>query len=111
MGGSIDPTGMRAAGEAAHGVADIVDKAVAELRNAEDDAGGCRLEGFTAGGSLDTFFDTWVPTSTGLSLDLDTTGDKLTSSASTYARDNDAAVDPFEQVRYHRTPSHGMREA
>ena len=108
MGVGIDPTGMRTAAKAVRGVADTVDQAVTELRAAEDDAGGCRLEGFTAKGALDTFFDTWVPTSAGLSLDLHTTGDKLTSSADTYARDNDADVDPFEQVHHHHAPDHGM---
>lgn len=108
MGVSIDPSGVRAAGRAAHGVADTVDKGVTNLRSAESDAGGCHLKGFTSKGSLDTFFDTWVPTSAGLSLNLNTTGDKLTSSANTYVRTDDADVDPFKQVHYHYTPNHGM---
>ena len=108
MGASIDPSGVQAAGKAAHGVADTVDKGVGNLRSAEDESGHAHLTGFLAKGALDTFFDTWVSAEAGLSLNLTTTGDKLTSSANTYVRTDDATVDPFKQVTYHYTPNHGM---
>lgn len=108
MGASIDPNGVRTAGRAAHGVAGTVDEGVKNLRVAEREAGHCHLKGFRSKAALDTFFDTWVSTEAGLSLNLNTTGDKLISSANTYVRTDDATVDPFKQVTYRYTPNHGM---
>lgn len=108
MGVSINPRGVTAAGKVAHGVAHAVDEGVANLRSAEKESAHCHLRDFTTKGSLDTFFDTWVSTTAGLSLNLNTTGDKLTSTANTYVRTDDADADPFKQVQYHYTPGHGM---
>lgn len=94
----IDVPGLTFVGNRVREAGTIATSAKDELLLGESDAAGTALAGFETKAALATLFENWVGAASGLSDAVETTGDKLVTTANVYAGGDQLSAGEFAQV-------------
>lgn len=94
----IDVPGLTSVGTKVRDAATVAMSAKDELATGESAAAGTALPGFEAKAALAVMFETWVGTAAELGDAVETTGDKLVTTANVYSSGDQMSAGEFAQV-------------
>lgn len=110
LGVTINTSAVRAAGKVAKDIATgNITNAKDEVYRAEDDVSSAKIGELDSKKSLDEVCFQWQVHTGGLALAVESVGDKLVTTASTYEQGDDDSADVFKDVKHEPRPHEDPR--